>query len=129
MSRWSPGDPEALLGLESGRGGWRNIKLPGCELAGDLFKKLEAHPLTFEDEGKAKDGGNNSPHFIFWIRFSAAPWFPWMFAEPITEESAAAKADWKLGSAVITFVAAAMVSGRECCGGGIGLLFLCMKEV
>ena len=132
LSIWSPGDPEALLGLERGKGGWRNIKaVPGCVLAADLFKKLDAQPLTFvEDEGNAEeDEGNSSPHFIFWLRFSPAPpWFPWVvLPEPIIVVSAAAKADWKLGSAVITFVAAAMVSGRECCGGEIGtLLFLCM---
>jgi hypothetical protein len=34
---------------------------------------------------------------------------------PMIVVSAAAKADWKLGSAVIAFVAAAMVSGRGYC--------------
>lgn len=122
LSLLSRGDADALLEAEdNGKDEDCNIKFSVCVFVGVLFKKLDAQPLIFEVEGKVEDVGNISAHFIFWaLKFSPLPCcFAWVLPiPPINEESAAAKADWKVGFVVIAFVAADIVSTE--------LLLFCM---
>lgn len=105
----SPGDADALLGVENGKD------------EGVLLKKFDAEALEVEGNVAVEldAAGNSSAHVILW------PKFPGVLLLPMNEVSAAANADWKLGCAVIAFVAADTVSDWE---GGIELmlLFFCM---
>lgn len=71
--------------------------------------KLGAHLFAFEVGGKLDRMGKA-------LDFSTALWLVAPPPEPpIMEVRAAARTFWKLGSDVIAFVAAAMVSGPKCC--------------
>lgn len=106
----------------------KNTKLllfPGCcellfaEEEVGLFKKLDEHLFGFELDGRLDKTGNGSETLKLWPGLFSIPVFP------MIEVRAAANAEWKLGSDVIAFVAAAIVSGgKEDCV-GIMLLFFC----